>query len=285
MLDGYIKLMVSSIIWGTVGVFARWSDLSPLLFSFYRSFAASLVLALIFYYNGKNVKLPPGKKQKKGKVLVLLGLSGICKAMGMICFFSAINLTTLSQTLFIYYLGPAFLVLFSPLVLKEKPEQKSLIALGIALTGFVLIIVSEVQLQLVGDYYGIILAFIGAVCFTALITIARALKELESLQLTFYQMAIAACIIFPFIAFQLTLDVKGLFVVLVVGIFHTALAYINYYEGLKKVKIQHAGVLLYLDPLAATILGGLVFQEVIAPGEALGGFLIITAGIMITFSK
>ena len=277
--------MVSSIIWGTLGVFARWSDLSPVLFAFYRSFIAVAALLVIFNYSKKRIKLPSKKRIKRIKLFSLLILSGICKAAGMLCFFTAINLTTLSQTLFIYYLGPVFLVLISPFVLKEKPEPKSMLALGVALTGFFLIIVSGVQFEIVKNVHGIFYAFLGAVCFTSLITIAQMLKDLESQLLTFFQMLVASCVIFPFIGFDFALDAKALFAVLVVGIFHTAFAYINYYEGLKEIKIQHAGILLYLDPLAATILGGLVFQEIITAGEAFGGVLIIAAGILITVTR
>ena len=284
-MDGYIKLMVSSIIWGTLGVFARWSDLSPILFAFYRSFIAVLVLLVIFNYSRKRIELPSRIHMNRLKLFSLLILSGVCKAVGMLCFFTAINLTTLSQTLFIYYLGPVLLVLVSPLFLKEKSEPKSMMALGVALTGFILIIVSGAQIEIIRNVHGITYAFLGAVCFTSQITIARVLKEMESQLLTFFQMLIAACVIFPFIGFNLAVNPKALFAVLVVGIFHTAFAYINYYEGLKEVKIQHAGILLYLDPLAATILGGLVFQEIITSGEAFGGMLIIAAGIIITVTR
>ncbi len=41
---GYLIILTSACIWGTVGVFARWSGLTPIEITFYKNFIAGVCL-------------------------------------------------------------------------------------------------------------------------------------------------------------------------------------------------------------------------------------------------
>ena len=253
MNDGYVKVIMASIIWGTIGILPA-GRADPLLLSFSRSFLTVPALLLSLYYKREPF---PWLHVRDFPVII----SGVFRAAGLYFYFIAISLASLCYTLIIFYLAPVMIVLLGPLFIGERFEKNSLYALLIAVSGIVFVLISifdnhdsAIQLN------GILNAFLGAVCFAFTVTIAKGLKETNGLVLTFYQMLVAAVCLLPFLnirevlVYIFKIDVFRFSGLLLLGIIHTALAYVIYHEGLKVVKIQHAVIFLYLDPVVASIL-------------------------------
>jgi drug/metabolite transporter (DMT)-like permease len=283
MNDGYVKVISASIIWGTIGVFARWSAADPLFLSFSRSFIA--VLAILYFLFHKRESLPV----PRGGELLLVGLSGIFRAAGLYFYFVAITMSTLCYTLFIFYLAPVIVVLLGPMFIGENLEKHSLLALFVAVSGVGLVLCSMFEGEITtSELSGIIHALLGALCFAFTITIAKGLPRVSGLALTFYQMLVATLCLLPFIPFHPVMKhdakITALMVLSIVllGVLHTAFTYVIYHEGLQVVKIQHAGIFLYLDPVVASIFGYIIFKESISTQGYVGAFLILVAGIMVT---
>ena len=275
MVDGYLKVIIPSIIWGSMGVFSRWSGIDPITLSFLRCLVA--VFTLLLYFHCRKERFP----FLGGKNLVLAILGGLFTGAGMVLYFTSINLIYLCYTLFIYYLGPIFVVFLSPLFFQEKLEAKSLLLLFISLCGVALIVISSPETgPLPTEYQGYLLAFLGAICFTFAIIIAKSLKFVSGLTLTLYQMIVICISLLWFIDYSVSLTEKNVLNILTLGIIHSAFSYGLYYEGLKEIKVQHTGILLYLDPVVASIFGYIFFYELLAPGTLLGGLLIILAGVL-----
>ncbi|NLY37942.1 MAG: DMT family transporter [Firmicutes bacterium] len=80
MQRGYLKVIAASLIWGTIGAFARWSGLNPLELSFFRLLLAGIALSLL---------LPPGRRRSAlaGKGYLLLFLAGVLFAADSLFFF------------------------------------------------------------------------------------------------------------------------------------------------------------------------------------------------------
>ncbi|MCX7781609.1 MAG: DMT family transporter, partial [Negativicutes bacterium] len=74
---------------------------------------------------------------------------------------------------------------------------------------------------------------------------------------------------------------RSLLLMATLGILHTALALVLYFNGLKSVKVQHASVLSYIDPVSALVYAYAIYAEVPAFFTALGGFLILTASCLV----
>lgn len=283
MIDGYVKVISASIIWGSIGVFARWSGADPLFLSFSRSFIAVLAILLFLFHNHESLPVP------RGGELFLVSLSGIFRAAGLYFYFIAITMTTLCYTLFIFYLAPVMVVLLGPIFIGEKLERSSLLALFVAVAGVGLVLFSMFDGEItVAEINGIIYALLGAICFAFTITIAKGLPGVSGLALTFYQMLVATLCLIPFIpnhpimADNAKIGLIMIVSIILLGVLHTAYAYVIYHEGLQVVKIQHAGIFLYLDPVVASIFGYMIFQENIGIQGFVGAFLILLAGIVVT---
>lgn len=76
-------------------------------------------------------------------------------------------------------------------------------------------------------------------------------------------------------------DVMSLTLMVIVGIVHTCIALNLYFEGIKRIKVQHVGVLSYIDPLGAVVLGGIFFNEMPEVSTIIGGGMILLATYII----
>jgi drug/metabolite transporter (DMT)-like permease len=273
--SGYLQVLLASIIWGTVGVFARWSCLTPLELSFLRLFFA--LIALFFC-------LP--KRQNFTvfylKDCLIIGLAGTLFVVDCLFFFHALQLTTLSNAVFPYSLQPAFVGLLTPLFLKERIELKFLLAFTLSLVGLgILLFPSMINLSY-ADLNGLILALAGTFCLSV-ITLLTRLVDINTYLFVFYEMLVAFLLLMPFIKVQSSLVLNNWLAVITIGVVHTALAYVYYYEGLKKVKIQYGVTLGYFVPVVASLAGLFLFKEAISIFTIVGGLLIIINGTIVIF--
>lgn len=77
----------------------------------------------------------------------------------------------------------------------------------------------------------------------------------------------------------------SLVLMIIVGVIHTCIALNLYFEGIKRIKVQHVGVLSYIDPLVAVILGGVFFNEMPGIPTIIGGGMILSATYLILKRK
>lgn len=59
------------------------------------------------------------------------------------------------------------------------------------------------------------------------------------------------------------------------GVFGSALAYIGYYDGIRKIGATRSGVFIALNPLTAVVLGALLLGEQLTLSMCLGSVLVL----------
>ena len=100
-----------------------------------------------------------------------------------------------------------------------------------------------------------------------------------------FQMGISSLIFLPVIRHMKTFNISSLVLTIILGVIHTCIALNLYFEGIKKIKVQHVGVLSYIDPLGAVILGGVFFNEIPEISTIVGGGMILSATYIILKRK
>ena len=263
------------IIWGSVGIVARFIPFSSKIIVFYRVLFAFITLAgYIIIKNDYEFDLDKNNK------LIIIG-AGIFLALNWLFFFRAIKTTTIANATISYYTSPIILNLLAIVILKEKLSKKTLVSLLFGFLGMIFIIYNNggglSSTQYSGIIYGVIAAF-----FYALFAITnKKIKGLNSLQATFIQSGIASLSFIPFILPLTIPDLKSIILLIIMGIFHTALALFLYVSGLKKVKAQSAGVLSYIDPLSAVVLAAVFLGEIPSLLTIIGAIFILGSGYIL----
>ncbi|WP_028857634.1 DMT family transporter [Psychrilyobacter atlanticus] len=278
---GYLLMISSMIIWGSVGIFVRYIDQPPEVIVFFRVFIAFVVLGGLKFTKKKD----NSDKKLSLKEYLILSMSGLFIALNWFFFFRAIKVTTIASATMSYYVAPVIVTVLSVFLLKESINKKTLIAVGLSFSGIILMTLMGSQkgsnFNIVGVGYGLIAAF-----FYALVTISvKKLKDVPSHKISLFQMGISSLIFLPVIRHMNTFNLRSLTLMIIVGVIHTCIALNLYFEGIKRIKVQHVGVLSYIDPLGAVILGGLFFNEMPGISTIIGGGMILSATYIILKRK
>jgi DME family drug/metabolite transporter len=168
--------------------------------------------------------------------------------------------------------------------LRESLERTSIIAVIIAFSGLILMLIPNDLI--LGDVhsFGIFMSAASAV-FYAFEMVGRRAASLK--------MGADIIVIWQFIFFLLILlpltnplaimgiEPAGLLFILLSAVFSTVIPFLLFTSGLGEVKAQQAGVLMYTEVLGGVAWGLLLFSEVPPAITLLGGLMIATAGYMV----
>lgn len=282
---GYLQVAAAAVLWGTLGLAARGlfaAGLSPLQAAAWRAAGACAVLVLygaVADRRALRVAL---------RDLPLLALYGAVSVAGfMTIYFAAIRLTTLAAAAVLLYTAPAWVVLLARALFGEPITPTKAGAVGLAFAGCVLVGggvgPGAVRLSAAG-----LAAGLGAGLTYALYSVfgKAALRRLPPLTTVVYTLGAGATIL---LAVLLTAGVPPLPVprgalapLLYVIVFPTALAYLLYLGGLRRVEAGRASIVATLEPVVAAVAGALVLRETLGPVQWLGAALVI-AGVALVY--
>lgn len=273
-----IKIIISMIIWGTIGIFVREIDLSSIEIAFFRAFIGSLFLILISLIRKDKID-----KEILKINLLALSLSGIALGLNWIALFQAMKHTTISNAILSYYFAPVFIVIFSAVLFKEKMSIKNIICLLGAILGLFLIMKSG-DLQTINDFNhikGILYGLGGAIIYAIIVILNKYIKGLSGFQTTLIQLSISALVLIPaglgkVLTNLRTVNTRTWILIMILGIVHTGIAYLLYFSSIKDVKSQSVAILSYLDPTVAILMSFLFLGERMNLGQVIGGLLILS---------
>ncbi len=271
------KIIITMITWGTLGLFVRNIDLTSIEIAFFRALLASIFLTSIILIDKEKLD----KRALKNNI-VFLSLSGIALGINWASLFQAMKYTTIANATLSYYLGPIFMVVFSAIFLNEKMTIKNIICILISMLGLFMILKSGDSKDL--TYYnhtrGILFGLFGAVLYGMIVTVNKLIKDLSPLQITLSQLAISAIVLLPIVFRKgignlLLADTKTWFLILIMGVVHTGIAYLLYFPSIKDVKSQTIAIVSYLDPITAIAISAIFLKEAMTGAQFIGGGLIL----------
>lgn len=278
-LRAYAMLLAALLIFGTIGVFRRFIPLSSGMLAFARGVLGSSFLLLVVLLRG-GARERPGRRD-----LLLLAVSGAAIGFNWILLFEAYNHTTVATATMCYYMQPTLVILFSPLVLRERLTAKKLLCAAAAVCGMVLI--SGV---LTGEAAGVrpaagVLCGLGAAAFyAAVVMLNKKVRMADAYLKTLIQLLSASVVLVPYLLLTedfsaVRLSGTAVWMVLIVGVVHTGFAYALYFGSIRTLPVQSVAVLSYLDPVFALFLSAAVLHEKLTPAGAAGAVLILGSAL------
>lgn len=204
------------------------------------------------------------------------------------CYFTAIKETTLSVAVILLYTGPAFVVILSRLCFREPFTTQKILALLLTLAGAVLV-VELIPFTANGiSMYGILVG-LGAGFGYALYSIfgKSALKKYSALTILFYTFLMASIAMLPFSGLhqpemiKIILEPANVMWITGLGFFPTVLAYLLYTTGLSKIEAGKASITAMMEPVAASLLGIVLFGEILTLLQVSGILLVLFSVLLI----
>lgn len=267
------------LVWGMSGVLVRWMHLAghEQLIVFYRSCFATAFYLVVIVAARRTKDLKPGGQS------VMLVASGLVTAAFAICVYKAYNLVPVGTATFLLYLSPVLVALMAPLILKEKLERSTLLCLGIALAGTGLLSWGQSGNSGRLSALGIVYALGSALAWAVLMIIWKKLRETTSpFTIGIWTNAVCAAAAAAFAIPSTHLVTPKAWIALVVfGTVSFGAVSLTYFYALKRVKVQDAAILSYIEPVSAMVLGFAFLGEAPRPQDYLGAALIVVAGVLL----
>ncbi|MBO1511296.1 DMT family transporter [Metabacillus bambusae] len=274
-------------LWGIISIFVTYFyelGFTPTQVVAIRALSASIFL--VFYVIIKNRQLFR-IKVSDSKYFIGTGIFSI--VLFNWCLFSAIEETSISIASILLYTAPAFVTIFSRLIFKESLSSQKVIALVTTFIGCSFVIGILPNNNETISLYGLILG-LGSGLFYALYSIFGkfALKKYHSLTITVYTFLFAAIAVTPFSGIwnviPLFSDIKVWFYVIGLGFLSTMLPFLLYTKGLNKIESSTASIIATIEPVVASLIGFMIFQEKLNLWQYMGIILVIAA-VIITSKK
>jgi drug/metabolite transporter (DMT)-like permease len=241
---------------------------------------AGLVLGPYFLLTGGVAEV-----RRSGRFWRLV-LIGVMVAFELLFYFASIRLANVAIGIALEYMAPVYIALAAPWILNTRRERSDMVAVAVAAVGMVLIVAPSLAL---GDSHNLapgVACGVAAGLFyaTALMLMKSVGDAIRGITFTLFFCVCTTLLIAPLAAWQ---TVAGhyrptwtdLAIVAVMGLVYTALCFSLFTDGLRFVRIEHAGILGYLEPVTAPLWALLLVGERPPLTTWLGGALIIAAGI------
>ena len=270
-LPAKIEYIIAMLIFGSVGLPVRFLSLPSGCIALGRGLIGCLFLLAL--------RRTPDRNAFKTNWKPLL-ISGLAIGFNWIFLFEAYRHTTIAVATLLYYLAPVLVLLFSPLILKEKLTLKQGGVITVALLGMVL--VSGIGSSERGSVRGMVMGILAA-CFYATVMLAnRFLKDLDSMDRTIYQLGIAGLTVLPYAVFREgfsfgMLSWKSVLLLALLGVVYTGFAYLLYFDGLARLPASASAFLAYLDPVSALLISAVVLGEKMGLSQLIGAILVLGA--------
>jgi len=274
VINPRMMLIVSMVIFGTIGLFKRNVAVSSGELALYRAVMGAALLALFLLVTRQPIPVAQLKKE-----IPLLLLSGAAMGVNWILLFEAFEYTSISAATLSYYFAPVLVTLICPFLFRERLGAKQIICFVMSTVGIVLI-TGSVSVAGGRDLIGILFGLGAAVFYATVILLNKYIKNVQGLHRTFLQFLAAIIVLVPYVALTSGvtlggLDGAGWINLLVVGLVHTGFAYCLYFSSLKELPGQEAAILSYVDPLVAVLLSVAVLHEPMSLWQWVGGALIL----------
>lgn len=280
----YCKLAAVTMIWGGTFVAGRYlaDHIDPLLAASLRFILASLALLLFMALARIRLVRPTGRQLRQ---LALLGFFGIF--FYNLCFFYGLHYINASRASLIVALNPAVIGLASSLLFKEQLGRARIIGIALCLGGAATVIVSRNPQLLQGaPYHGLgDLLILGCVVGWGIYSLySRELNaSLGPLQTVTWSVLLGAAMLAAATAFMggftlqavSRIDLPQALSLGYLGVLGSALAYIGYYDGIRRIGATRSGVFIALNPLTAVICGALLLGEPLSAPMLMGGAVIL----------
>jgi drug/metabolite transporter (DMT)-like permease len=279
----YISLIIATFAVSWAAIFIKLADAAPLATAFYRMAIASLILAIPAIPKVCKISKILSAKEK-----LMILISGIVLGLHFAFWVTSLFYTTISNSTILVATQPIFVLMMETLILREKIPKRSLIGMMVAIIGMGIISHGDLNLEkkyIIGD----ILALIGAICAGIYLFIGRQLRvKLDNLCYIFPVYSISAItllIISLFYGENLTnFSTKSWMLFLALAIIPTVLGHSLYNWLLKYVPAHKVATTILGEPIGASILAIIFFDQIPGWWTVIAGGLILV-GIFIVLSR
>jgi len=288
--------IAAGVLFGTAAIFIRFlQNLDAFSIAFWRLIIACLALAMILIVLGKSFHLNLVRKNLKELFILSFFLS-----LHFIFFISAVKDTTILNATVLVNTTPIFSMFVSSFLFKLKPSRLAILGLTISFIGVCVIAYTETitanantQSEIFsGNLKGDLEAVLAALVESFYLNYGRKIRNQMTILYTMFPIYMLTAVIVGVLSIPatnkiLTLPTETAIILPLVGlgILPTAIAHTLYFSSLSNLKSFETATMALLEPVGATFLGIILFQEIPQYLFVFGAALILLGIIFIVKEK
>jgi drug/metabolite transporter (DMT)-like permease len=281
-LTGYGLVAGCFVLVGLSGALVSWADAPASVLLVLRLVIAAAILSLVF------ARRRPFRVFLRRDLWPRLLLMGPLDAGSLLCYFFAIRVTGVAVATFFLFMQPVWVALLAPHLLKTATERVVYLSLGVALVGLgVIVLPSLVGSGATFSAVGVTVGLASGIFYAFFQLLVKSLtNELQSTTIVTVECTLDAIVILPLALWQVfavgtTLTGHDLVAAAILGLVCTAIAYTMWVEGVARIRVQHSSILGFLTPVVAPVFAWVLLGESITLATAVGGSLIVAAGVLV----
>lgn len=288
--QGYLLILLSGVLWGTIGLFVKWMTglgATPVFSGFCRMAFALPILAILtlIKFGPKAFKID----KYSLRTCALMGL--ICQAAYNFLYSYAVEELGVSISAVLLYIAPVFTSIMSFFIFSERLSGRKWLALLLNLIGCTLTVTGGKLDGLQLSVVGLLFCIGSALCYALSPIIGRfATSRCNPYVASTYNFLFAT--IFLLIFTQPWQGMTGKISPLMLlagfgfGLIPTAITYLLYFTGLQRVKeSSRVPVLASVETVVATLIGIVAFGEQIGIVNWLGIGLVMGSILLMNAQK
>ncbi len=252
--------MIAALLWSLGGVLIKSVHWNALAIAGARSGIAALVFLLYL----RRPRLSFSGAQIGG---------ALSYAGTVVLFVLANKLTSAANAIILQYSAPIYVILLSGPLLRERPEREDFLAVGAVFAGMALFFVGKFTW---GNLLGNLLAIGSGVMFALLAIFLRLERDGSPFEAVLLGNVLAAAIGLPFM-WQGLPEPRGVFFLVILGVFQIGVAYLFYVEAVKSVSAFEACFIPIIEPILNPVWVFLFLGEAPSRWALLGGGMILAA--------
>lgn len=260
----FVYIVLAGLLWGTSGIFVHYLapyGFSSLQMTFVRALVSFLCLGTYALIRDRSIFRVTWKQ-----LLLCIGVgAGIFLTAS--CYFTSMQMTSVSTAVVLMYTAPVYVTVISVLFMGERMSKLKLIAVICIMIGCVL--VSGVVTGLKFDLMGIIIGVFSGIAYAAYniltkLALQQGCKPATTTVYSFAAMAVIAALvcqpgqIADYAAAAPTVTVPLL---VGMGICTCVMPYVLYTLSMKELSAGTASALGIIEPMAATVYSVVLFRE------------------------
>lgn len=211
-------------------------------------------------------------------------VAGVLLAVHWATFFWAIKLTTVAVALAVVYLGPVAAAVLAPRLLGETVPKSMYVALAVAFSGLVLVVVRESAEEAVAGgstVGGVALALISAAAIALLMLVSKAaVDEVGPLVVTAGELVTAAIVLSPWLPGAVRQTIDHPVPILILGVFLTGFSFLIIWTAISELSVAAVSVLLHIEPISAVLLAAVFLDEIPSGLQWVGIAMVIVGGLL-----
>ena len=244
-MTGRILVLLAAVLWSTSGLFAKSPALAGIpvedravCLTFWRAVFACLMVGVFirrWQYDWRMIPM------------------AACFAGMTWTFITALVHIESALAIWLQYLAPAWVVIFSWLFFREAPDRTTRPMLVFAMVGVAVILGPQMGSMAAASGWGILAAILSGVTFAWVVIFLRRLRQCDALLLVFVNQAVTAVLLAPAALTSYIPQGQQWLYLAGFGVFQMGLPYLCFALALRRISSHEASGLGMLEPILVPV--------------------------------